>query len=84
MNVVSDDPKNTQYPDQFSIGDSDNEPGKLQIHFDDLLVQGLQKDWSCKVKKQEKMERRRWTLEGAGTSEDHHQDKSYGALTEKT
>lgn len=32
--VVSDDPINMQFPDQFSIGSSDNEPGKLQIHFD--------------------------------------------------
>lgn len=59
------------FPDQFSIGNSYNEPGKLEIHFDDLLVQGIQKDWSRKVKKQKKMERRRGKRDGAGTSENH-------------
>lgn len=59
------------FPDQFSTGNSNNEPGKLEIHFDDLLVQGIQKDWSRKVKKQKKMEQRRGKRDGAGTSENH-------------
>ncbi len=41
--VVSDDPINMQFPDQFSIGNSNNEPGKLEMYFDDLLVQAIQK-----------------------------------------
>ncbi len=30
------------FPNQFQIGIPDNKSGKLEIHFDDLLVESLQ------------------------------------------
>ncbi len=39
--VGNPDQINTQFPDQFSIGNSNYEPAKLEIDFDDLIVQGL-------------------------------------------
>lgn len=71
ITVESDDPINAQFPDQFSIGNSNNEPGKLEMYFDDLLVKGIQKEWNRKVKKQKKMDKRRQRQNEDGTSEDH-------------
>lgn len=48
-------------PDKLLIGNCNNEPVKLEIYFDDLLVHGIQKDWSSKVKKQKKKEQRQGT-----------------------
>ncbi len=47
------------FPNQFQIGNPDNEPGKLEIQFDNLLVESLQRQSSQQVKKQNKAERRR-------------------------
>lgn len=46
-------------PNRVSLGNCDNESGKLKIDFDDLLVEGLQKDWNKKVKRQKKKDKRR-------------------------
>ncbi len=77
------EPINIQFPDQFSvsnqssgpelfsIGNSNQDPNKLNIDFDDLIIKGLQLEESRKVKKQEKMERRRRNKRRAGASEEH-------------
>ncbi len=86
MYIVVENPDltNTQFPDQSSIGNSNNEPGKIKIDFDDLIVQGLQRNWSRKVKKQEKMERCRRVQERPGASENHLQNEGNGATAEET
>ncbi len=48
-----------QFSDQSLIGNGNKRPDKIEIDFDDFIVQGLQRNWSRKVKKQEKKERRR-------------------------
>ncbi len=65
--VESDGPIYMPFPNQFQIGNPDNEPGKLEIHFDDLLVESLQRQSSHQVKKQKKAEQRRWGKKEAGT-----------------
>ncbi len=40
-----------QFPDQSSIGNGNKRPDKIEIDFDDFIVQGLQRNWSRKVKK---------------------------------
>ncbi len=62
------DPINTQFPDQFPIGNSNNEPGKIESYVDDPLVQEIEKECNGKVKKQKKMEKRRRRQNEDGTS----------------
>ncbi len=76
-------PINTQFPDQlsfpdqssipdlFSIGNSNHDPSKVNIDFDDLIIEGLQLEESRKIKKQKKVEQRRRTKKRPGTSEEH-------------
>ncbi len=64
------------FPNQFQIGNPDNEPGKLEIHFDNLLVESLQRQSSQQVKKQKKAERHR-----RGKKEDEHQRIIYRMKT---
>ncbi len=66
-------PINTQFPDQFSfpdhssipdlfsIGNSNHDPSKVNIDFDDLIIEGLQLEESRTIKKQKKVERHRRT-----------------------
>ncbi len=63
-------PINIQFPDQFSIGNSNHDPSKVNIDFDDLIIEGLQLEESQKIKKQKKVERRR-TKKRPATSEEH-------------
>ncbi len=65
--VETDGPINMPFPNQFQIGNPDNEPGKLEIHFDNLLVESLQRQSSQQVKKQKKAEQRRRGKKEAGT-----------------
>ncbi len=70
-------PINTQFPDQssipdlFSIGNSNHDPSKFNIDFDDLIIEGLQLEESRKVKKQKKVERRHRSKKRPGISEEH-------------
>ncbi len=57
MNTVeSDGPINMPFPYQFQIGNPENESEKLEIHFDILLVESLQRMSCWQVKKQKKAE----------------------------
>ncbi len=69
-----------QFPDQSSIGNSNKRPDTIEIDFDDFIVQGLQRNWSRKVKKQEK-ERRRRAQKGNGESKNPLQTENDGAST---
>ncbi len=74
QNLRSNDPINVTFPNQFPLGKPENEPGKLEIHFEDLLVENLQRTRCRQVKKQKKMERRRHGGGGERTSADHIKD----------
>ncbi len=65
--VETDGSINMPFPNQFQIGNPDNEPGKLEIHFDNHLVESLQRQPSQQVKKQKKAEQRRRGKKEAGT-----------------
>ncbi len=72
-----------QCPDQSSMGNHNKRPDKIEIAFDDFIVQGLQRNWSRKVKKQEKKERRRRAQKGNGESKNPLQTESDGASTKE-
>ncbi len=59
---------NVTFPNQFQIGNPENEPGKLEIHFDDLLVESIQRKSYRQVQKGRKAERRRRAKKRDGTS----------------
>ncbi len=69
---------------QFPTGNPENEPGKLEIHFDDLLVESLQRKWCRQVKKQKKAERRRQGKKEEGTSKDHLPHEGNGSVDAET
>ncbi len=71
-----------QFSDQSSIGNGNKRPDKIEIDFDDFIVQGLQRNWSRKVKKQEKEQSRR-AQKGNGESKNPPQTESDGASTKK-
>ncbi len=72
-----------QFPDQSLIGNGNKRPDKIEIDFDDFIVQGLQRNWSRKVKKHKKhkKERRRRAQKGNGESKNPLQTESDGAST---
>ncbi len=72
-----------QFSDQSSIGNGNKRPDKIEIDFDDFIVQGLQRNWSRKVKKQEKKKRRRRAQKGNGESKNPLQTESDGASTKE-
>ncbi len=70
-----------QFPDQSSIGNGNKRPDKIEIAFDDFM-QGLQRNWSRKVKKQEKEWRSR-AQKGNGESKNPLQTENDGASTKE-
>ncbi len=54
--VMSGGPVSVTFPNQFPLGNPENVPGKLEIHFDDLLVESIQRK-SCR----EIQKRQGWT-----------------------
>ncbi len=61
--VVSNGPINMSFPNQFQIGNPENEPRKLEIHFNDLLVESIHRQSSQQVKKQKNSDGERKKLE---------------------
>ncbi len=41
--VMSGGPVSVTFPNQFQLGNPENAPGKFEIHFDDLLVESIQR-----------------------------------------
>ncbi len=68
------------FPNQLSL----DEPGKLEIQFDNLLVENLQRKWWWQVKKQKKMERCRRGEREEETSADHIKDADNGLFDAET
>ncbi len=40
---MSGGPVCVTFPNQFPLGNPENVPGKLEVHFDDLLVESIQR-----------------------------------------
>ncbi len=57
--VMSGGPVSVTFPNQFPLGNLENAPGKLEIHFDDLLVESIQRKSLREIQKRRKAERRR-------------------------
>ncbi len=75
--VASGGSINVTFHNQFQIGNPANEPGKLEIHFDDLLEGSIQRKSYRQVQK-EKAERRGQGMKRDGTSKDHQANESDG------
>ncbi len=57
--VMSGGPVCVSFPNQFALGNPENVPGKLEIHFDDLLVESIQRKSFQEIQKRRKAERRK-------------------------
>ncbi len=71
---------NVTFPNQFQLGNPENEPVKFEIHFDDLLVESIQRKSYRQVQKGRKAERRRRAKKRDGTSEDHQPNEDDGHI----
>ncbi len=56
---MSGGPVSVTFPNQFPLGNPENVPGKLEVHFDDLLVESIQRKSFREIQKRRKAERRR-------------------------
>ncbi len=75
--VMSGGPISVTFPNQFQQGNPENEPGKLEIHFDDLLVESIQRKSS---QKRRKAERHRRAKKRDGPSKDHQPNEEDGYI----
>ncbi len=78
--VMSGGPVSVTFPNQFHLGNPENEPGKLEIHFDDLLVESIQRKSFREIQKGRKAERRRWAKKRDGPSKDHQSNEEDGFI----
>ncbi len=76
--VMSGGPVSVTFPNQFPLGNPENVPGKLEINFDDLLVESIQRKSFREIQKRRKAERRRPTKKGDGPSEDNQSNEKDG------
>ncbi len=67
---MSGGPVSVTFPNQFPLGNPENVPGKLEIHFDDLLVESIQRKSFREIQKRRKAERHRRAKKGDGPSKD--------------
>ncbi len=73
-------PINVTFPNQFQLGNPENEPGKLEIHFDDLLVESIQRKSFRQVQKKRKAERCRRAKKRDESSRDHQPNEEDGYI----
>ncbi len=76
--VMSGGPVCVTFPNQFPLGNPENVPGKLEVHFDDLLVESIQRKSFREIQKRRKAERRRREKKGDGPSKDSQPDQENG------
>ncbi len=72
---MSGGPVCVSFPNQFSLGNLENVPGKLEIHFDDLLVESIQRKSVQEIQKRRKAERRKRAKKRDGSSKDNQPDQ---------
>ncbi len=77
---MSGGPISVTFPNQFQLGNPENEPGKLEIHFDDLLVESIQRKSYRQVQKGRKAERYRRAKKRDGPSKDHQPNEQDGYI----
>ncbi len=73
--VMSGGPVCVTFPNQFALGNPENVPGKLEIHFDDLLVESIQRKSFQEIQKRRKAERRKRAKKRDGSSKDNQPDQ---------
>ncbi len=73
--VMSGGPVCVSFPNQFPLGNPENVPGKLEIHFDDLLVESIQRKSFQEIQKRRKAERRKRAKKRDGSSKDNQPDQ---------
>ncbi len=78
--VMPGGPINVAFTNQFQIGNPEMNPGKLEIHFDDLLVDSIKRTSYRQVQKKKKAERCRRAKKGDGTSKDHQPNEDDGQI----
>ncbi len=78
--VMSGGPISMTFPNQFQLGNPENEPGNLEIHFDDLLVEIIQRKSFRQVQKGRKAERRRQAKKRDGPSKNHKPNEEDGYI----
>ncbi len=67
---MSGGPVSVTFPNQFPLGNPENVPGKLEIHFDDLLVESIQRKSFREIQKRRK--------KGDGPSEENQSNEKDG------
>ncbi len=80
----SDDSINMSFPNPLPLGNPEKEPGELEIHFDDLLVENIQRKWCRQVKKKNTIERHRRGEREERKSTDHIKDADNGSFDAET
>ncbi len=73
--VMSGRPVGVTFPNQFPLGNPENVSGKLEIHFDDLIVESIQRKTFREIQKRRKAERRKRAKKRDGSSKDNQPDQ---------
>ncbi len=73
--VMSGRPVGVTFPNQFPLGNPENVSGKLEIHFDDLIVESIQRKTFREIQKRQKVERRKRAKKRDGSSKDNQPDQ---------
>ncbi len=73
--VMSGRPVGVTFPNQFPLGNPANVSGKLEIHFDDLIVESIQRKTFREIQKRRKAERRKRAKKRDGSSKDNQPDQ---------
>ncbi len=73
--VMSGRPVGVTFPNQFQLGNPENVSGKLEIHFDDLIVESIQRKTFREIQKRQKAERRKRAKKRDGSSKDNQPDQ---------
>lgn len=81
--MMNPDSTDMQFPDRSSKKNVKKRLDKIEIDFDDFLVQGIQRNWSRELKKQEKKEHRRRAQERARGPEDHLKNENNPEVDEE-
>ncbi len=77
---MSGGPVSVTFLNQFPLGNPENVPGILEIHFDDLLVESIQRKSFREIQKRRKAERRRLAKKGDGSSKDNQPNEDDGLI----
>ncbi len=77
---MSGGPVSVTFLNPFPLGNPENVPSILEIHFDDLLVESIQRKSFREIQKRRKAERRRRAKKGDGPLKDNKPNEDDGFL----